>query len=423
MSRCIPIVMDEGRDQKQAAAICYSMYEKKEKGMLEKVKEFIENLMRKEDEPPAPSSAFFTKQVGDRVRWTAVWSNKYRDDDNPPEIIAEKAHLDYVNAVQKEKSYPYPQLWLWHYPNSKWGETDLVAYDPDRGMSIASGLVDKGMEPIVEALNSKGDIAVSHSMPKKEIERDPEDESVITRYRSVEISPLPTFAAANKLTSFVIGGTMEPKGTKEQLKEWLGDKWDEFEGLLDGLGEKAELSGKEFKEKTETEEPVEDKSETTEEPEVKAEDAEDTESEPESKEAPEPEYASRDEVLEAVSKMSEVVGEAVKEMAGEIASLKERLSEFEKSEEERLTEKAATTPSLSWADMVASAIATRGNLSAIGKDETRVDGRTKEAQGPKETEAPEKPMSGNAMVNGAISNIAQMWDKSMTLGAPLGGKE
>jgi hypothetical protein len=41
ISRCIPVLMDEGREQKQSIAICYSTW-RKEKGIPEPIKEWTE---------------------------------------------------------------------------------------------------------------------------------------------------------------------------------------------------------------------------------------------------------------------------------------------------------------------------------------------------------------------------------------------
>ena len=68
------------------------------------------------------------KQKDGSYRWVAIYSNNFRDRDNPPEIITEKSHLNFVKAVN-DGVLPFPELWLWHVDGSKWGIADFVGYD------------------------------------------------------------------------------------------------------------------------------------------------------------------------------------------------------------------------------------------------------------------------------------------------------
>lgn len=43
VSRCIPILMDEGKEQKQAIAICYSMYERKNESLMGRLNRLIKD--------------------------------------------------------------------------------------------------------------------------------------------------------------------------------------------------------------------------------------------------------------------------------------------------------------------------------------------------------------------------------------------
>ena len=74
------------------------------------------------------------------------------------------------------------------------------------------------------------------------------------------------------------------------------------------------------------------------------------------------------------------------------------LSELHKSDEEKIVKKAAWTPAVSVAEYVM--------MSAIGKEETHVDGRKVRHDGPKETEA-EDPItrSGHPAMNAALQTI------------------
>ena len=149
-------------------------------------------------QPTAPPFMLW-KEASGGYRWLATYSNKFRDRDRPPEILAEAAHQDFVKAVDTGK-WPAPELWLWHVPGTQFGVTDWVAYAD--GFALASGTADKAIAERLE--NYPAPLAVSHGMPVVEIVRDADDPTIITRYRTREISVLPDWAAANALTGFDI---------------------------------------------------------------------------------------------------------------------------------------------------------------------------------------------------------------------------
>ena len=153
-----------------------------------------------EIKPTSNNSMMFVKESSGRLRWFAIYSNNYRDDDGTPEIISEKSHKCFTYLV-KEKLVPYPELWHWHIPGTRWGEADYVDYH--EGLAYASGLVDEGHEKEAEVLQTM-DVLVSHGMPKWSIVRNADDSSVIDFHITKEISPLPAAKAANKLTGFVL---------------------------------------------------------------------------------------------------------------------------------------------------------------------------------------------------------------------------
>jgi len=133
-------------------------------------------------------------------RWFAIYSNKFRDNDNPPEIIADHSHRDFVKSVEAGL-IPYPELWLWHVPGSKVGQSDWLAYT-DEGFALASGYFEN--EQVAKALSVYPDgLRTSHGMPSSSIKRDLTDKSIIIQHVTKEISPLPSQSAANKLTDFI----------------------------------------------------------------------------------------------------------------------------------------------------------------------------------------------------------------------------
>ena len=325
-----------------------------------------------------PQDRFMVWKEGDRWRWLAIYSNRYRDRDNPPEILAEAAHKDFVAAVDAG-DWDYPELWLWHTPGSKSGQADFLAYD-DRGFSIAVGLFDKGREHVAQALAEDDDLGTSHGMPTEEIKRDAEDPTILTRYRSKEISPLPTEAAANELTGFVM---LEDKmELSKEKREWLEGKLTpedmaELDAAIDAKAKEAEgMEYKDGEEGTEQVDPVQ-------EPDPEPEEEQET-----------PDYVTRDEIAEALTEVTAQMS-AITESVAEFGK---SLTELKESEDERIAKAAELTPAASLLDIVTS--------SAIGKDGTLLDGRTKLAKaGPKETD-PNITEDGPA---GFVSGIFKDW--------------
>lgn len=329
------------------------------------------------DEEKESTNNFLIWKEGDRYRWFAIFSNNYRDDDNPPEILAAEAHEDFVKAVD-DREWPYPELRHWHVPGSRWGAADWLAFDGN--FAMASGLIDKGHEAEAEAVAAMDDVRVSHGMPRKEIERSGEDPTVITRYRSIEISDLPSSAAANSLTGFSILDskevTMLPNDKRQYLQDaGLSDEQiKQFEADLEGKKEAAIAAGLEEKDQASPEE-----QEAT------------PATEPVSDDTP----VTRSEV-EALAK---VVGEGLQTLASQVGELAGQVKE--------LKEKGDEGTSLS--DIF---------QSAVGHDQARQDGRQTLAKSrPKEAAAPDATdgtvlASGNTLANSIINSIVtgEAWE-------------
>lgn len=336
-------------------------------------------------------------------RWLAVYSNKWRDEDNPPEILAEAAHKEFVEAVDKG-DWPHPEAWLWHVPGTRFGVADIVTYD-DTGFALASGTVDKGQENIAEFLSKQEDLSMSHGMPVKEIERDEEDSTIITRYRSIEISPLPREAAANKYGTAIELIREVKMAIPENKRAFFAEALGGEEGLKNFeaiLADKAkELEELEIQSKEESpEEEVEQESVELE----GAEEAEEESPKEQSKEEESPKYVTADE-------MTEVFGAYIKPILDRLEGLttiEEAIEEqgksikaLEQSTEEQVKETIANTPAASFFEQI---------QSAIGSPETYVDGRTSLAKaGPKETE--DEPGDGPAKVGIVNEMMSRSWDQ------------
>ena len=136
-------------------------------------------------------------------QWLARYSNNFRDDDRPiEEIISAASHQTYTDRVNKG-DLPYPTLQWWHIPEWTFGEATWLGYD-DSGFALAAGFIYPGCETFAEALSKQKGLAVSHGMLPDSIVHDPNDPTIIIEHQTVEISPLPLWGAANKLTDFVI---------------------------------------------------------------------------------------------------------------------------------------------------------------------------------------------------------------------------
>lgn len=121
-------------------------------------------------------------------------------------------------------------------PEWKIGQTNFLAYD-DSGFALAAGTFDKGKEGVAEWLMSQEEIAVSHGMPVAKIKRDPADPSIIIEHETIEISPLPAFAAANKHTGFIVlDSTKEADmAIPEAKRKTLIERWNMSPAQLEAL--------------------------------------------------------------------------------------------------------------------------------------------------------------------------------------------
>ena len=414
VSRCIPIVLDEGtaRDSKQAAAICNSMWQDRKEIMgnevtinigtggeapevVEKqddtnwfddlVARVKEALGKKDEHPASPTTGLMLWKEADRYHWLARYSNNFRDQDNPPEIISAKSHQRFVELVDKGDA-DLPELWLWHRPEWKWGQANWVAWD-DAGFAVAGGTVDKGKEDLAGALAKvpADELRVSHGMPKKSIKRDPDDESIIVEHITREISPLPAWAAANSMTGFIMSKEVTDMAIPDEKLDELREQWHLSDEILETLqaanaaeAEEGKQAGIEQKEKSDEEAPEE-------EPESKdTQPLEEPEPEPEPAEEP---PVSRAEMQQAL----ETIGQAINELSGRIKQIGEQVTTVEK---QKAVEEAATL----------SEIFER----AIGHKDARVDGRTSQAKDrPAETRENEPGVinSGNPLADSIVNDI------------------
>jgi hypothetical protein len=364
---------------------------RKLRGMFSKMGEKAPDSLNKEN------GLMIWKEKDGTYRWFAMFSNNFRDEDNPPEIISKESHLAFNQAVEAGK-LPYPELWHWHVKGSKWGVADWLNFDESTGIEMASGYVLKGHEAEAESLSDTFEpIGVSHGMPPQYVQYSKEDSSIITRHITTEISDLPLWAAANKLTSFVVLKENEDMAIPDKKREYLTEHGvteeglQEIEALNERLGKEAKETGLESKEK----EPVAEKTETP---------VAETPVEEEKKEttpvAQTPVYATNQEVADAIvlatKAITDIFEAKFKEMQDSFAT---RLEEV-KSKEQNL----GTIPTASLAALVAQ------GMRSIGTKETQVNKNSALAKSaPEETPAADEPKSvvntGNPAFDGSISRI------------------
>lgn len=313
--------------------------------VIKRVQDKARKVLADEENKEKADDNLFIWKEGGVYKWIAAYSNNRRDDDNPPEIISSESHKAFDEALSKGE-YPMPELWLWHLPY-RVGVTQWHAYDEAKGFPIAAGVFDAGKEWVAEALmNNKEWTGVSHGMPKSYIKRDEADESIIIRHVTKEISILPAWAAANKLSFHLISkenAMTEEKALPAHKLEGLvnlagEERAKEVEAALADKAKEADEAGIEKKEET----PVEEK----------------------------PKTLSDKELVEA------------------FVAVKESLSALEQRLEALEAVKAEETKEADEFDLVAFL----KSKSVVGAPEAKVDGRTTLAKdGPEETQ-PGSPM-------------------------------
>lgn len=351
-------------------------------GLLKRVATTVKNALGIKE--LGPSQIQFYKSADGRVMWFARYSNKWRDNDNPPEIISDESHKRFVELV-KENLAPFPTLRIWHIKGTDFGRATWVDYT--QGFALAAGYVYPGYEKVAEVLaNTKG-LAMSHGMPISTIGRDPADESIITEHETREISVLPYWAAANKMTAFeilkeynmsedVIKG-LSPE-SRAKLQDDMGfpeEVIDLFENSVDEAEKAAVDSGLEFKEASE-EVASEDAELEQESVETPAEDQEvEVVSEPNGDEQAESESPDVAQLLEETFAGLKALHKELQAVRAELEAVKDSQGKF--------AEKMSNTPLASRSDAW-----TIG--SVIGKEDARIDGRSSLAKdGPDESSSEE----------------------------------
>jgi len=275
------------------------------------------------DPTPTPSFSLFKDLAGD-WRFLAIVSNKYRDHDNPPEIIEDKAHREFIEYL--DKSGDYPEAWLWHTPKTRWGKVDFADYVD--GFVIMSGTVDKGSEDVAERLSKESNLGVSHGFRNTYSDKD-----IIGWYRSFELSPLPLTAAANPWTGISLLKKEAEMGFSDTKKAWLEkilgpEKVSALGNDIKGMADALNAAGVEYKDMPQDDDKDSDKTAETA---LTAKDIGDA-------------VTKAIEESQRLKTMDDSIA-AIKAKADMVPSLIERLDALEKSDDDKLVDliKARTT--------------------------------------------------------------------------------
>jgi hypothetical protein len=314
-----------------------------------------------DDAQPRQKSTFFVlKDNTGSYRWFSVYSNNYRDDDNPPEIISEASHRAFTKAVD-EGVFPMPELWIWHYDHPV-GDADWLDFT-DGGLALASGTFRKGYESTAKKLaNYDEPLLTSHGMPTQYLVRDQDDPSIIWFHVTKEISPLPAWAAANKLTGFVVLSKEQDMPISDEKQSMLRNVLPE--GLFDDLNSAvAAAEGKATEEDRESKE------------------ATDAEADTETKDTPEadePQYVTAVEIAEALGEVLNPLLKAVSFLTERQAGLEATVKELQVAEQTKEEQTKEETPrSSALAELLAGQLAPAAEVKE-GED----------TPAPKETPAP-----------------------------------
>lgn len=339
-----------------------------------------------EHDEPGGGALHLKRSDSGKWLWFARYSNKYLDDDRPREIIAEESHLNYIEEVNRGE-FDLPELWIHHIQGTTWGKATWVGYD--NGFALAAGYVFPEHSELAEHLSKQSGMLLSHGMDSKSIVRDEKNPHIIIRHNTKEISILPAYRAANKLTGFVVleENSMEKnKGISQADRRILtemgiSEEWiDTQEAGNKKLSEIAQHLQMPSKQATD-EESVETQEEN--EPEAEAVDTEleteETDIEDEGGEVEEPNSLD-DEIVEALVQSAKSLHERLQVLEASNKQIAEVIGQLQEKNEAILGE---------------STKARRMNiLSVIGSDSARIDGRSSLA---KQSPSEEKSNSNDGL--------------------------
>lgn len=348
---------------------------------------FTKNLLGLTPQPNPDQGGLLIYKDKDsgEIHWLARYSNNFRDDDYPPEIISKESHERFVAMVDKG-FVPLPELWLWHNPKWVLGKARWVAWDAvndEVGFALAGGVFYPQAEPIAEKMRALPLVGVSHGMPEIFIGRTDKDQSIITQHITTEISPLPPQVAANRIAAFAVLKEAPDMTIETQKRATLKEEWNLTDPELDALEQlnqtaaaKAIQEGTEFKAKGSK--PMADDEDDEDEKTASKKESEPVVGEsPAEPVQPEPQTAAP----LTVDNVSEAIKQILEPLQTEIQTLATRVKELEEAE-------APPAEPAQNKDLPTASVVSQIVQSVVGRPETQVDGRTALAkQAPAENKA------------------------------------
>lgn len=183
-------------------------------GLVAAMKNIVSNILN----PAEPPFQVFKTKDG-KKGWIARHTGKFEDREK--EILADKAHDEYVDRVQKGLVDP-PELWMWHAKGTRHGQAITVW--KSGGFTLAAGLFDETEEG-ERAFNyyqkNRGKIKLSHQF---NYPKNAKIDGVYYAYNTIEITTLPDGAEAFPYTSFEeIQEMALPPVARNMIKDALGD--------------------------------------------------------------------------------------------------------------------------------------------------------------------------------------------------------
>lgn len=243
--------MPEEMPEEMAEEMAYEMDEDEEKALTARIWERIKqsSVYRSIFPEPAPKSDAFQvfKGADGRTYWLATYTNDFEDLEN--EILSRKAHDGYILRLDMGL-VPMPELWAWHTPGSKHGET--LSIWRNEHFVRALGVFDETSEGERAAKEyEKNPPKLSHGFTAPDWAF---KDGVFESYNTFEISTLPDGAEANPFTRWEDIETMPLQPAKRQfLESVLGkDKLAELEAQDETRGKALEAAQQRYKDFADT---------------------------------------------------------------------------------------------------------------------------------------------------------------------------
>lgn len=307
------------------------------------------------------TSLIVTKSHDGTWRWLGIFSNNFQD--RSKEIITEAAHKEFVAFLDANPDQA-PFFCPWHTWDLR--RKNLVDFwDYSDGFMLVGGKLEEDEARALLKMTEKYEVGMSHAF--NALERDPQNQRNITKYRSIEVSDLPVSHADNPWTSVLEvipkEATMNANKRKYLVAQYGEDAVQNLEQTLKDGGMTLESLGVPRKDA----QPPVDADDETQEPEA----------ETPGEEPPQDAKEFVDAVLKAIGDKYSLdqLSEFLVEMkakdekdSARIEAMEKKIAELMKSDDEKIADKI-TPKSLIWAQERPS----RSKDNEISKEEAEKD--------------------------------------------------